>query len=102
MARPIPSLTDGYDPSILHDPVDVDPDGPVARVLALLRRTLRLTLNDERVFSGCFTAYDKFGNFVLTNADEHFRGQVRHMKMVIIPLDHVVQIEAGGPAECET
>jgi small nuclear ribonucleoprotein (snRNP)-like protein len=93
-----PGESAGYHSSILHDPVDVDDSGPVAQGIALLRRKLRLSLKDDRVFVGTFTAFDKFGNFVLTDAEESFRDQIRKMPMVIIPLNYVETIDAG-PAQ---
>jgi small nuclear ribonucleoprotein (snRNP)-like protein len=90
----IPTEGAFYHPSILHDPVDVDPDGPVARVISLLRRKLKIAIKDDRVFLGTFTAYDKFGNFVLTDTEEFFRDQIRKIPMVIVPLDYVTAIEA--------
>lgn len=53
---------------------------------------LRLETKDGRIFVGVFTAFDKFGNFVLTNAEELFRDEVRKMKMVIVPLSFVTKI----------
>jgi small nuclear ribonucleoprotein (snRNP)-like protein len=88
------SATERYDPSILHDPVDVDSDGPIARMMSLLRRKLRLVHTDERIFLGTFTGYDKFGNFVLTATEEFFRDQIRKIPMAIIPLNYVTAIEA--------
>jgi small nuclear ribonucleoprotein (snRNP)-like protein len=93
MAAPDPPQADAYDPSILHDPVNVDPDGPIAKVQAMLRRTMRLSLRDGRVVEGKFTAFDKFGNFVLTDAHETFRESKRPMTMVIIPLNYVEKVE---------
>ena len=82
-----------YDPSILHDPVDYPPDGPIAKVIGLLEKTLRLCLKDERQVIGKFTAFDKFGNIVLTEANEIFREKPRKLPMVIVPLDYVVKLE---------
>ncbi|EAX99189.1 Sm protein [Trichomonas vaginalis G3] len=79
-----------YIPSILHLPEH--PTGAVKEVMDLLNTQLRLELNDERVYVGTFTAFDKFGNFVLTKADEYFRDQIRPMHMVIVPLSSVVKI----------
>ena len=86
----------GYDPSILHDPVDYPADGPIAKVIGLLEKTLRLGLKDERQVVGVFTAFDKFGNIVLTKAYETFRESKRKMSMVIVPLDYVVKIEMSS------
>jgi small nuclear ribonucleoprotein (snRNP)-like protein len=103
MAAPDPPQPDAYDPSILHDPVNVDPDGPVAKVQAMLRKRMRLSLRDERVVEGAFTAFDKFGNFVLTDAVETFREYLRTMTMVIIPLSYVerVELSQAEPDEAE-
>ena len=81
-----------YDESILHQPKD--PKNEVLDVYNLVQNEviLRLEVKDERVFIGEFTAFDKFGNFVLTNAKELFRDEERKMKMVIIPLDFVTKI----------
>lgn len=79
-----------YIPSILHMPEN--PTGPVKDVINLLNTQLRLELNDGRVYVGTFTAFDKFGNFVLTSAVEYFRDQERKMHMVIVPLHSLVRI----------
>jgi small nuclear ribonucleoprotein (snRNP)-like protein len=101
MAARDPPQPDAYDPSILHDPVNVDPDGPIAKVQAMLRKKMRLSLRDERVVEGTFTAFDKFGNFVLTDAVETFREYQRFMTMVIIPLSYVEQVELSHPEPAE-
>jgi small nuclear ribonucleoprotein (snRNP)-like protein len=84
-----------YDPSILHAPVDVDPEGPVAKVQFLLGHTLRLTMKDSRVVVGTFVAYDKFGNFVLSNAEETFETRTRPTAMVVIGLEFIAGVEVG-------
>jgi small nuclear ribonucleoprotein (snRNP)-like protein len=88
-----------YNPSILHPPTNMDPDGPVAKVQAMLGRKMRLDLKDERWVEGVFTAFDKFGNFVLTTAKEHFREQIRNLQMVIVPLDYVTGAQIGPVSE---
>jgi small nuclear ribonucleoprotein (snRNP)-like protein len=97
----VSSETDRYDASILHQPADVDPSGPVARVMALLRKKLRLALKDGRTFVGTFTGYDKFGNFVLTEAEEFFRNKIRRIPMAIIPLNSITaaEVEREPPIE---
>ena len=79
-----------YDPKILHNPIN--PEGSVADVVSLLHWILKLNLKDERTFVGEFIAFDKFGNFVLSNAKEYFHEQTREMKMVVIPLENVVSV----------
>ncbi|OHT04908.1 hypothetical protein TRFO_27530 [Tritrichomonas foetus] len=49
-------------------------------------------MKDDRHVTGTFTAFDKFGNFVLTSATEFFREEERKMQMMIVPLDFVVKI----------
>jgi small nuclear ribonucleoprotein (snRNP)-like protein len=88
-----------YNSAILHPPEITDPDGPVAKVHALLGRRMHLTLKDERWVEGNFTAFDKFGNFVLTSAEEHFRDQTRKMQMVIVPLHYVTGVQIGPVVE---
>ena len=93
----------GYHSDILHDPVDYDPNGPVAKVISLLEKTLRVEFKDKRVVVGIFTAFDKFGNMVLTECKETFEGQPeRSLPMVIVPLDYmesVSQVLNPEPAE---
>ena len=79
-----------YIPEILHMPEN--PQGPVKEVIGLLNSQLKLTLNDERIYIGKFTAFDKFGNFVLTDAVESFREETREMQMVIVPLKYVTSV----------
>jgi small nuclear ribonucleoprotein (snRNP)-like protein len=89
-----------YDPSILHEPVDVDPDGPIPKVKALLEKKLKLSLKDGRTVEGNFAAFDKFANFVITTATERFRTQTRQIPMVIVPLDYALGVEVlEEPAE---
>ena len=87
-----------YDPSILHMPEN--PTGDVLTVMNMVKEEvqLRLDLKDERVYTGSFAAFDKFGNFVLTGAKEYFRDEIREMPTVIIPLDFVTKI-GSKPAE---
>lgn len=85
-------MTCEYSPAILHTPENMT--GPVAEVNGLLNSQLRLELNDERTIIGIFTAFDKFGNFVLTTATEYFRDQTRKMQMVIVPLNFVVKVSS--------
>lgn len=84
-----------YDPKILHLPSATD--GPIADVKALLNWTLKLETNDERTFIGEFIAFDKFGNFVLSDATEYFRDQTRQMNMVVVPLSFVKSIFKKPP-----
>lgn len=98
--------SNSYDPAILHQPVDYDPNGPIAKVIGLLHKTLKATLKDKRVVEGIFTAFDKFGNMVLTSCKEQFEGQPqRKLPMVILPLDYLEHIELvlnpDPPAEDE-
>ena len=79
-----------YVPEILHMPNN--PEGPVKEVMDLLNSQLKLSLSDERTYIGTFTAFDKFGNFVLTNATEYFREEKREMQMVIVPLTYVTAV----------
>ena len=88
-----------YDPKILHAPVN--PEGSVAEVISLLHWNLKLILKDERTFTGELIAFDKFGNFVLSNVKEYFRDQKREMKMVVIPLENVVSVFKSPPIEKE-
>ena len=89
----IATAQSGYDASILHDPVDYAPDGPIAKVKALLEKKLKLSLKDERIVEGSFSAFDKFGNMVLNDVEESFREEKRSMGMLIVPLDYVTKIE---------
>lgn len=86
------STTSGceYIPEVLHLPKN--PEGPVKEVMDLLNSQLKLSLNDGRVYIGTFTAFDKFGNFVLTSAVEEFRDEKREMQMVIVPLSSVTDV----------
>jgi small nuclear ribonucleoprotein (snRNP)-like protein len=95
MASPQSHPPEVYNSAILHEPVNIDPDGPVARVKALLAKKIRLSLQDGRVLIGNFSAYDKFGNFVLTDADEFFGDLKRELPMVIVPLTYVSAAEIG-------
>jgi small nuclear ribonucleoprotein (snRNP)-like protein len=47
---------------------------------------MRLSLRDRRLLLGRFSAYNKFGNFVLTGVEEIFGDQKRAMPMVIARL----------------
>ncbi|KAH0789899.1 Sm protein [Histomonas meleagridis] len=87
-----------YDPSILHMPEN--PTGDVLAVANMIKEEvqLRLELKDDRVYTGSFAAFDKFGNFVLTGAKEYFRDEIREMPTVIIPLDFVTKV-GSKPAE---
>lgn len=89
----VATVDSGYDPSILHDPVDYAPDSAIAKVKDLLAKTLRLSLKDERIVQGQFAAFDKFGNMVLTRVEEYFKDETREMGMLIVPLDYVTKIE---------
>ena len=79
-----------YIPEILHLPQN--PEGAVKEVMDLLNSQLKLSLDDERTYIGKFTAFDKFGNFVLTNAVEYFREETREMQMVIVPIASVKNV----------
>jgi small nuclear ribonucleoprotein (snRNP)-like protein len=87
-----------YHPSILHEPTHIDPDGPVAKVKALLLKKLRLRLADTRIVIGVFSAYDKPGHIVLTDAEETYQDQQRAVPMVIVPLTYVRELEVEVPA----
>jgi small nuclear ribonucleoprotein (snRNP)-like protein len=89
-----PPPREGYDSSILHEPANIDANGPVGKVKALLLKRLRLHLQDGRILIGVFSAYDKFGNFVLTDAEEHYGEQRRQMSMVIVPLSYLTAAAA--------
>jgi small nuclear ribonucleoprotein (snRNP)-like protein len=84
----VDSPPDVYDRTILHGPTNIAPDGPVGRTKSLLSRKFRLTLQDERVLLGTFSAFDKFGNIVLTEVVEGFGELKRTMPMVIVPLSY--------------
>ena len=86
-----------YDPTIIHEPKDVDPNGPVAKVIKLLKQTLRLTLRDGRLFEGIFTAFDKFANIVLIDVDTYFEDIKHRAKTVIVPLDYLDKVEMIEP-----
>lgn len=88
-----------YDPKILHMPEN--PTGPVAEVIKLLDYILKIEIDDERVYIGTFTAFDKFGNIVLTDVTEYFRDQERNMNMVIIPLGSVKSMASKPPEPAE-
>ena len=91
-----------YNQKILHLPTD--PKGSVLEVYNLIQQkvTLKLELKDGRVVIGTFTAFDKFGNFAITNAVEEFRDEKRNMQMVIVPLDYIVKLYSGKPNEEKT
>ena len=92
-----------YYPSILHEPRDYTAGSPIGRVKELLLSTLVLSIKDDRIIEGRFTAFDKFGNFVLCDAVETFRDSTREMRMVVVPLEWVtrVQVKKQGQAASE-
>jgi hypothetical protein len=69
---PPPGPDDFYDATILHEPPNNDLNGPATRAKSFLSRRLRLSLKDQQVLFGTFSAYDTFGNIVLTKAEETF------------------------------
>ena len=88
---------ESYDSAILHDPVDVDPEGPIAQVMQLLDKTLRIYLKDGRIYEGSFVFFDRFGSFVLNEAEETFLGRKASLDAACIPFDYVEKIELIGP-----
>jgi len=80
-------MTCEYHPQILHNPENSE--GAILAVKDMLNYLLKLEITDGRIYEGVFTAFDKFGNFVLTDSKEMFRDQIRPMPMVIVPLKDV-------------
>ncbi len=72
------------------------------RALAMLRSTLnqfyRITIQDGRIFIGCFVCIDKGKNMVLANTEEFLPGAAdktkgRFVGLVMIPWRWVVKAE---------
>lgn len=66
------------------------------RLQALLGQTWRITIQDNRVFIGALVCTDKERNIILTNTDEHRRGEDghgRYVGMVMIPWRWVTKAE---------
>lgn len=83
----------GYSEQILHLPTEQT--GPIKEVIDLLGKVMKLELKDDRTYIGTFTAFDKFGNFVLKSADEYFREFQRKINIVIVPLDYVTKVSVS-------
>ncbi|OCH88341.1 hypothetical protein OBBRIDRAFT_91635 [Obba rivulosa] len=74
----------------------------VQRLKSLLRKSLRIIINDGRVFVGTFVGTDKQLNVLLVNADEYRIGgeqlyvnsDARFVGQVMIPWRLVVKVEA--------
>ena len=66
------------------------------RLKALLRRVVRLTISDGRIFLGNFAGTDKPLNLLLINAEEYRVGleEGRYVGQVVIPWRLIVKVEA--------
>ena len=78
------------------------PTENVERLKALLRKTLRVSVTDGRVFLGTFAGTDKQLNILLINTDEYRLGpdagadglDGRYVGQVMIPWRLVVRVES--------
>lgn len=69
---------------------------------SLLRRPLRVTIADGRIFVGTFVGTDKALNLLLVNTDEFRLGPAenphgRYVGQVMIPWPRIVRVEAQTP-----
>ena len=71
------------------------------RLKALLRRVVRLTISDGRIFLGNFAGTDKPLNLLLINAEEYRVGleEGRYVGQVVIPWRLIVKVEAEVPED---
>jgi len=71
------------------------------RLKALLRRVVRLTILDGRIFLGNFAGTDKPLNILLINAEEYRVGleEGRYVGQVVIPWRLIVKVEAEVPED---
>ncbi|TBU54006.1 hypothetical protein BD310DRAFT_936960 [Dichomitus squalens] len=83
------------------------PTENVERLQALLRKTLRVSVTDGRVFLGTFAGTDKQLNILLINTDEYRLGpdagsdglDGRYVGQVMIPWRLVVRVETNAEGE---
>ncbi|KAI0638852.1 hypothetical protein C8Q77DRAFT_1078000 [Trametes polyzona] len=88
--------------TIARPPRTAQPSANVARLKSLLRQTIRVSVNDGRVFLGTFAGTDKQLNLLLINTDEYRLGpdagesglDGRLVGQVMIPWRLVVRVEA--------
>ncbi|KAJ7596736.1 hypothetical protein C8J56DRAFT_850342, partial [Mycena floridula] len=71
---------------------------------ALLRETVRVSIQDGRIFIGAFFGTDKPLNIILVDAEEYRVGpgenaEGRYVGQIMIPWRLVVKVEAMGPPE---
>ncbi len=70
-----------------------------------MQKTLRIRINDERIFIGTFVCTDKHCNIILTNTEE-FRPngghQGRFVGMIMIPWKLVLKVEVETNEGTET
>ncbi|TPX33260.1 hypothetical protein SmJEL517_g03883 [Synchytrium microbalum] len=61
----------------------------IARVRSLLNQKSKVVVTDGREFFGFFVCVDKDKNMILTATEEHHRGKVRYVGLVMIPGPHL-------------
>jgi small nuclear ribonucleoprotein (snRNP)-like protein len=72
----------------------------ISKLKALLRRALRVTITDHRIFIGNFVGSDQLLNIILVNTEEYRRGRNgnstgRYVGQIMIPWKFVVKVEAA-------
>ena len=79
-------------------------DSPaVEKLKSLLRHTMRITVQDGRIFLGTFAGTDRLLNVLLINTDEfklsppHVNLHGRFVGLILVPWRLVVKIEVHAP-----
>lgn len=83
----------------MSDSTQSESQSPVTRLKALLRRVLRITISDGRIFLGTFAGTDQPLNILLINAEEYRLGTEEHpdgryIGQIVIPWKLVLKVEA--------
>ncbi|KZT08967.1 uncharacterized protein LAESUDRAFT_723272, partial [Laetiporus sulphureus 93-53] len=100
MSQPLPDGS--FEPSVPDKP---STPGSIQRLKALLRKTLRVTIQDGRIFLGTFVGTDKHLNILLVNSEEYRIGpdavdgdpNGRFVGQILVPWRLVQKVEVGGP-----
>ena len=80
-----------YSTGILHEPKE--PTEATQEVAKYISKPIRVQIDDGRTFTGKFSVFDKFGNLVINEAVETYKGIERTIKVAVVPLSHTVKVE---------
>ena len=93
----LPSPASASQSPVVHDPPQ--PTTALDRMKCLLRKILRVSVTDGRIFIGTFAGTDKPLNIILINAEEFRLGPEenpdgRFVGQVVIPWKLILKVEA--------